>query len=173
MRTANLWWGYKAREDGMILDMNNNILHQHMYGNYFGVCLINPETNRRKQYHVHRLIARALVFNPNRHEFSIVDHIDRNERHNASSNIRWVNNSLNLLNRDTKGAYFSIKYKKWEARVRKITYGWFDTYQEAHTCAKQNKAEIFSREYSQLCENTPESSSNSSLQMSALSAILV
>jgi len=157
MRTENLWWGYRAREDGMILAPNGDILPQHMYGKYYGVLLKNPKTHRNTQIHVHRLMARAFLHNPRPDVFTLVDHIDQNERNNEMfsgyENLRWLNNSLNLLNRDTKGAYFNKRWKKWEARVRNKSLGWFKTYQEAHICAKKHKRELFSREYTQLCEN--------------------
>jgi len=154
MRTENLWWGYKAREDGMILDANGNILRQHMYGKYYGVLLTNPENGARSQMHVHRLMARAFLHNPRPDVFTLIDHIDQNERNNDWDNLRWLNNSLNLLNRDTKGAYFNKRWKKWEARVRNKSLGWYKTYQEAHQCSKRVKEEIFSREYKQLCEDS-------------------
>ena len=107
MQTKSLWWGYKAREDGMILAPNGDILPQHMYGKYYGVILKNPRNGRGTQRHVHRLMARAFLNNPRPDVFKMVDHIDRNERNNVFLNLRWVNNSLNLLNRDTRGAYFN------------------------------------------------------------------
>ena len=153
MRTEDLWWGYKAREDGMILAPNGDILNQHMYGKYYGVLLRNPETAINKQIHVHRLMARAFIHNPRPDVFTLIDHIDRNERNNDWDNLRWLNNSLNLLNRDTKGAYFNTRWKKWEARVRNKPLGWFKTYQEAHRCSKKHKRDLFYREYTQLCED--------------------
>ena len=157
MRTKNLWWGYKAREDGMILDPNGVILQQHMYGKYYGVILKNPNNHSRKQIHVHRLMARAFLHNPRPDVFTLIDHIDRNELNNEMfsgyENLRWLNTSLNALNRDTKGAYFNQRWKKWEARVCNKSLGWFKTYQEAHLCSKKHKRELFSRTYTQLCEN--------------------
>ena len=56
-----------------------------------------------KQHYVHRLICEAFNSRPptEKHE---VDHIDRNPRNNAPSNLRWVLHVENMENRDITDA---------------------------------------------------------------------
>lgn len=51
-----------------------------------------------KNFYVHRLVAE--VFIPNPENKPMVDHIDRNPRNNAVSNLRWVTRSENFRNSD-------------------------------------------------------------------------
>ena len=46
---------------------------------------------------VHRLVALNHINNP--YNFEAVDHIDRDRTNNHASNLRWVTNDENLLNR--------------------------------------------------------------------------
>jgi len=49
---------------------------------------------------IHRLVASHYIPNPN--NYPQVDHIDRNKRNNNVSNLRWVDASMNALNRGMK-----------------------------------------------------------------------
>ena len=73
---------------------------------------------------VHSIVGRTWVWNPNPEKFRVCDHIDGNSQNNHASNLRWVDYTLNALNKkDRKLAY---KYKKmrkngmsiwWRSRV--------------------------------------------------------
>ena len=49
-----------------------------------------------KSFMTHRLVAEMFCDNPNNYE--IVEHIDRNKYNNNYTNLRWVDNSTNMLN---------------------------------------------------------------------------
>lgn len=51
-----------------------------------------------KTMKIHRIV--ALLFIPNPENKPIVDHIDRNKRNNAVSNLRWVTDKESVYNRN-------------------------------------------------------------------------
>lgn len=53
--------------------------------------------NDNEKVFLHRAVAECFI--PKIKGKWIVDHIDRNKLNNKSSNLRWVNNSENMLNR--------------------------------------------------------------------------
>ena len=55
------------------------------------------------KFYMHRLVGFAWVFNPCPTTFDVIDHIDRDSQNNHASNLRWVNQHLNCLNRKVKG----------------------------------------------------------------------
>lgn len=54
-----------------------------------------------KMCYAHRLVAEYFVDNPDPEHFTYVDHIDKNKLNNHYSNLRWVNGSMNNVNRIT------------------------------------------------------------------------
>ena len=52
---------------------------------------------KEKKYYTHKLVAELYV--PNPHNFSEVDHIDRDSSNNHFSNLRWCDRSTNNMNR--------------------------------------------------------------------------
>lgn len=61
------------------------------------------KNKKLKQFFISRLVALHFIKNPNKKPN--VDHIDRNLKNNNVKNLRWVNQSENLLNENT------IKYR--------------------------------------------------------------
>lgn len=57
---------------------------------------------------VHRLVAETFLPNPN--NCCVVDHIDRNKYNNKLENLRWVDQEVNLQNRELKGRKQSKKF---------------------------------------------------------------
>jgi hypothetical protein len=69
-------------------------------GKYLGVKL--SKNSITKGFYIHRLVLLNFVGEPN-NKFYQCDHIDRNKLNNNLSNLRWVDRSTNLLNRNTYG----------------------------------------------------------------------
>ena len=67
---------------------------------------------------VHRLIAQTFVDNPAPYFFGIVDHINRDKGDARPCNLRWVNQAINMLNREAVNVYWSSRKGKWEAKFR-------------------------------------------------------
>lgn len=69
-----------------------------------------------KAYLVHRLVFEAFV-GPIADGFEI-DHIDRNKKNNALSNLRMVTHQQNCANNASLGVYWFAATKKWVAAIR-------------------------------------------------------
>ena len=64
---------------------------------YYAVNLFNNGKSKMKS--ISRLVAMAFIPNPDNKPF--VDHIDRDLANNNATNLRWVTQSENLLNKNT------------------------------------------------------------------------
>ncbi len=62
---------------------------------------------RLKTFMIHRLVAKAFCDNP--HNYTIVDHINRNKLDNRAENLRWVSNKGNAENIEKTGTSREIK----------------------------------------------------------------
>ena len=79
---------------------------------------------KNKSHLVHRLVAKYFI--PNLNNYKLVDHIDGNKQNNLSSNLRWVNQSLNIQNEKrqinntsgVKGVCFNNHKQKWSVYWR-------------------------------------------------------
>ena len=90
---------------------------------YCRVALSNSEN--RKKFLVHRLVALHYIPNPN--NYPEVDHIDMDKSNNNVSNLRWVTSKMNKANRNittnTGEKYISIiksknrNYKRFHIKV--------------------------------------------------------
>lgn len=71
--------------------------------------VILTSNNKRYQYLVHRLVAKAFIDNPN--EYPMVNHKDENKKNNNAENLEWCTKSYN-----------AIYYLNYDPQ-RKIEYG--------------------------------------------------
>ena len=177
MQTRDLFWGYKIRADSMVIKPNGKIVKQHTDPTgYYRVNMRDPYGTHHP-YRVHRLMAITFLYNPAPKVFKMVDHIDRNERNNDICNLRWINQSLNILNTDCCGCYFHKKWGKWCAHLRNKYVGSHKTFAVAHKMYVDAKKKLFRETYLDICkraecENITKNSQPSSLTMSRRSPIL-
>jgi len=69
-----------------------------------------------KNQRINRVVARAFVHNPCPDIFNMVDHIDQNKSNNCASNLRWLNNQLNMLNNSGR-SIFKTPSGKWVVKI--------------------------------------------------------
>jgi hypothetical protein len=87
--------------------------------NYYMLNLYN--INGMKTVYIHKLVSEHFINNPENKKY--VDHIDNNKSNNFFTNLRWVSQTENLMNRNKwknlkswmyKGVIFDNKCKnKW------------------------------------------------------------
>ena len=112
---------------------------------------INVKINK-KDYKLHRIIYK--YFNPDwditdNSRNNLIDHININPLDNKIENLRVVNHSQNMRNRNKfkncsskyKGVYWDKKFNKWGAQItinyEKKYLGLFDNEEEAHLAYKK------------------------------------
>ena len=105
---------------------------------------------------IHTLVAKTWVWNPNPTEFKVVDHIDGDSQNNTLTNLRWVNYTLNALNKERLWAYkvvakrkngVSIYYKSKVTCRGEISQSNHPTFNAAEIQTKTMINELFFRHY--------------------------
>ncbi len=118
----------------------------------------------RHPYYLHRLVAIAWVHNPAPGEFREVDHINHQTQDNRASNLRWINRSLNLLNKNRK-SYASFRRKRgrrggyWMSRVQFQCQPYnkgFDNEEDAISETKTRINDLFFEAYDLAVSANPE-----------------
>ena len=77
--------------------------------------------------YIHRLVAQAFITNDDPEKIQI-DHINRDEKDNRVSNLRWVSPGTNALNRQTVLTNTEEKYiychknGKYQVRIERLKY---------------------------------------------------
>ena len=94
--------GYWVNHKGKVKRVRNDkAVKVDIYTNKYGYKYFILFNSRDKEkIYVHRAVASLFVPQPSKSKY-IVDHINRNKSDNRSINLRWVNHSGNMKNRDT------------------------------------------------------------------------
>jgi|694.fasta_scaffold50467_2 hypothetical protein len=92
---------YEINEYGEVRNQKTGrILKQKINKDTKRICINLPiEKGKPKSFNIHRLV--ALTYIPNINNLPAVDHIDRNIYNNHVSNLRWVENKVNMQNKIT------------------------------------------------------------------------
>ena len=79
---------------------NDKVVKVDIYTTKYGYkYFILFNSKDREKVYIHRAVAKLFIPQPSPDKF-IVDHINRNRTDNKVSNLRWVNHSENMINRD-------------------------------------------------------------------------
>ena len=128
--TGEVCW--KKRPDKPLLGKNGNPGNQYR-------CF----KHKKKVLRQHQVIARLFCKNPRPDIFKEVDHADQDKVYNHWRNLRWVNRTLNQLNKG-KGYHKHTQYngeQVWRVEVWGKYHGWFAT---------EQKLKVFREEYKRL-----------------------
>ena len=118
---------------------------------------------------MHRLVAKAFVFNPRPDIFDEVDYINGVRSDNRWTNLRWVNHKLNMMASEGKqgwcrvtrgrnnGHWYTLK-KQYRVLIRDqsvrpakyLFTKYFDTPEEARAAYLREKRRLFKEEYAAL-----------------------
>ena len=112
---------YRIYPDGRVYsEIRNRFMKPCVNSSGYLKCrLRNDDTTKKpKSMNIHRLVALLHVPNPDSKEQ--VDHIDRDKLNNNVSNLRWVSNGENMINKSVSGTipYRHIDYLKTQNRFR-------------------------------------------------------
>ena len=121
----------RVKQDGAL-----KTIHPMVKTGYRMIQLRDKDNIWRLEYQ-HRMLGKCFIPNPN--NYKVIDHIDRNKSNNSLDNLRWVPQSLNLLNtklyKNNKTGYKGVRNygnNKFKAIYRNNYLGIFNTAQEAH-----------------------------------------
>jgi hypothetical protein len=128
---------------------------------YSSVNIFLKSENRYRHFYIHKLVAEHFVDNPDVTKYQYVDHIDGNRQNNHSSNLRWVTNQQNQLNKKMQtnntsgitGVRFRIQHGKpqwianWQNSINELVIKIFATKEEAIDYRQQMVQQHYDMEF--------------------------
>lgn len=111
---------YIISSKGFIISLTSNLhilkprYDKNGYSRYY---IRNLNTNKRKDYKAHRLVAEAFIDNPD--NLNLINHIDGNKANNHVENLEWCTHSQNMIHAHSTGLV-TPKYR--ECTINGITY---------------------------------------------------
>lgn len=90
---------HRIRKNEPVILKGSTCDTQHQYSS---VNIFLKSENRYRHFYIHKLVAEHFVDNPDVTKYQYVDHIDGNRQNNSASNLRWVTNQQNQLNKKTQ-----------------------------------------------------------------------
>lgn len=126
---------YKANKNGDIFytKLNKYLAYSYDPKGYY-IVKLDGVTKR-----VHRLIAKTFLNNIN--NLPMVDHINRDKKDNRLINLRYVNASINGLNKETIGVY-QFPNGRFYSKCQSKYLGSFDNFEDAKNCYVNYKNNI-------------------------------
>lgn len=89
---------YLIYDDGRVFSKKRNIFKKHNNHRNGYLQIVLCKNGKCKTFLIHRLVALHYVNNPHPDKYNIVDHLDRNKKHNNRTNLRWCNQAINMSN---------------------------------------------------------------------------
>lgn len=95
---------YIISSKGFIISLTSNLhilkprYDKNGYSQYY---IRNLNTNKRKDYKAHRLVAEAFIDNPD--NLNLINHIDGNKANNHVENLEWCTHSQNMIHAYSTG----------------------------------------------------------------------
>ena len=145
---------YEISSYGRVKKIKNNALMKPRFNEATGYAFLSLRTNKtRRTTHIHQLIAKAFIDNPQNKKY--VDHIDNDRRNNSIKNLRWCTQSENNQNSKlaknntsgVKGVSYNKRDKKWISRITvdgtTITLGYFDNIEDAKNARVKRAKKLF------------------------------
>ena len=94
--------GFYVSDKGKVKRVRNDkVVKVDIYTTKYGYkYFILFNSRDREKVYIHRAVAKLFISQPSKSKY-IVDHINRNRTDNRAVNLRWVNHSENMINRDS------------------------------------------------------------------------
>jgi hypothetical protein len=88
---------YRISPRGEVYSVHlDRLMSTPVFGEYKIVNLYNDQ-KIRKAFHVHSLVAKLYVHNPNPDQYDQINHLDGDKLNNAKSNLKWTDASGNAI----------------------------------------------------------------------------